>query len=35
MMPDYRERGTIVGYTLKNPAGSTIAELSINPRDCQ
>ena len=35
MMPDYRERGTIVGYTLRNSAGSTIAELSINPRDCQ
>ena len=35
MMPDYRERGTIVGYTLRNPQGSTIAEISINPRDCQ
>jgi hypothetical protein len=35
MMPDYRERGTIVGYTLRDPAGSTIAEISVNPRDCQ
>jgi hypothetical protein len=35
MMPDYRERGTIVGYTLRDPAGSAIAEISVNPRDCQ
>jgi hypothetical protein len=35
MMPEYRERGTVVGYTLRNNAGSTIAEISINPRYCQ
>jgi hypothetical protein len=35
MMPEYRERGTVVGYTLRNSIGSTIAEISINPRDCQ
>jgi len=35
MMPEYRERGTVVGYTLRNAGGSTIAEISINPRDCQ
>ena len=35
MMPEYRERGTVVGYTLRNAIGSTIAEISINPRDCQ
>jgi len=34
MMPEYRERGTIVGYTLRNTGGSTIAEISVNPRDC-
>jgi len=35
MMPEYRERGTVVGYTLRNAVGSTVAEISVNPRDCQ
>jgi len=35
MMPEYRERGTIVGYTLRNGAGATMVDISIDPRECR
>jgi len=34
MMPEYRARGTIVGYSLRDAAGATLAEITVNPRDC-
>ncbi len=34
MMPDYRENGTLVKYSLRNNDGAIIAEVSINPRGC-
>jgi hypothetical protein len=33
-MPVYRSNGTIVNYSLKDNSGSTIADVSINPKDC-
>ncbi len=33
-MPERRTNGTIVNYAFKNSAGSTLAEIAINPGDC-
>ena len=34
MMPDYRDNGTIVNYSLNDNSGAPIAAISINPADC-
>ncbi len=35
LMPAYRANGTIVNYALKDNAGALVADISINPRDCE
>jgi hypothetical protein len=34
MMPEYRNRGTVVGYSLRDNSGKSIAEISVDPREC-
>ncbi|MGA8171762.1 MAG: hypothetical protein WB816_13150 [Methylocystis sp.] len=34
VMPAYRNNNTVVKYSLRNNSGETIADISINPRDC-
>jgi len=34
VMPEYRDNGTVVTYSLKNNAGASIAEIGIDPGDC-
>jgi hypothetical protein len=33
-MPERRESGTIINYSLKDNKGAAIADFSINPKDC-
>ncbi len=35
LMPAYRANGTIVNYALKDNAGAIVADIAINPRDCE
>jgi ABC-type transport system substrate-binding protein len=34
IMPEYRDNGTVVTYTLKNGSGVSIADIAIDPADC-
>jgi hypothetical protein len=33
-MPAFRENGVVVNYSVRNSAGATITDISINPKDC-
>jgi hypothetical protein len=33
-MPAFRENGVVVSYSVRNNAGATITDISINPKDC-
>jgi hypothetical protein len=34
VMPAYRKNGTIVNYSLRDIEGATIADISIDPKNC-